>query len=590
VWTTADNYVAHWQLKQGLIDIAGTVDGTGCGDFKYTCAPGSCAYPRLSAADDCLLHQDRDFEFHFMPSNGLAAVTEANMHGGATSGEGDIGVEWEWMYFYPRSQSNQWDGVFLSPGYNPGGGVPWHGDQIAMRGMHVIDCGEQTTYNTIDNARSEIHPPVAVVWSHPNEYAGHRATVNLRAASHTTPPRPGRAFGGTFSATFDVPGGGLLGKSVYVGPIQTDWLALGETDSAPGYYIVIDNGCSLIGDKQHPFAHIGGAYTLEPVSSYFDIRATRLNDYQVNVQITVLRDNLPPGFSTPIDSNLFPVRPPNLVAAHFDFCIPECTAGRQLLNGCEGGCQPVFGALEAAQKNMTSGNVFSSVDGEILRVAGWAVDPLPGGTSYIQRLDVYAPWGLLGSLNGPSLHRPRQDVVDQYQQSYPGNDFLYSGFDGTVPFGNHPIGSYTIQVQAIDANGYPFQIGWGATVRVQCDGTNCSGCCDTGRNVCSPGTSNVACGSSSNICRDCTSLGQYACSNATCLPCTPTFACGVGDCGGNHADGCGNTISCGACFDCSACPCGCNSTGTGCGGQVRCPAAACAKAGGTCDPCAGCVF
>jgi hypothetical protein len=42
-------------------------------------------------------------------------------------------------------------------------------------------------------------------------------------------------------------------------------------------------------------------------------------------------------------------------------------------------------------------------------------------------------------------------------------------------------------------------------------------------------------------------------------------------------------------FDCSTCACGCNGTATKCAPPVKCAAAACAKVGGTCDPCGGCM-
>src|SRR3954469_3160194 len=65
-----DNPDAHWKTVTGSIDVAGIVDGAGCGDFKFTCAPGQCHEPKLSGGDDCFNHNDRDFEFHFVPSNG----------------------------------------------------------------------------------------------------------------------------------------------------------------------------------------------------------------------------------------------------------------------------------------------------------------------------------------------------------------------------------------------------------------------------------------------------------------------------------------------------------------------------------------
>ena len=56
-------------------------------------------------------------------------------------------------------------------------------------------------------------------------------------------------------------------------------------------------------------------------------------------------------------------------------------------------------------------------------------------------------------------------------------------------------------------------------------------------------------------------------------------------CVANPAD----PAQCPVAFDCSACTCGCNAAGSACAAPARCPAAACAKAGGVCDVCGGCV-
>jgi hypothetical protein len=578
------------------VELSGTVTSGGCGSSSLTCTQRQCTSPAIAGGDEAHLHFDRDFNVEIMPRD-RTYTTYMDRFGDDDYAPASINMEWEFMYMFPLWISNwaaqawqMWPDGFRPPvGDGKSVGVPWRGDPIKVRGNWILDCGHTFANNV---ARSEIHPPVAIAWMHPE--AARDATVWLRASSHLTRPAANRTdFGGLFTASFQVPGGSN-GKP-YIGPTVIDWMVntsptssvtLGichiENDySSPwGHFELASNYCDFT--KQQPSAGAVQYMTAfnGDISSFFELTPPTI-DASGNVSVTV----------QPLRTDAWEDSP-YLLGAHFRVCYADCTAGRQQTNSCPppASCNPVFGYLDIAQNAATGGTVFSA--GDTLHVAGWAVDPLPGGTSAIQRIDVYGTWGsggslsLAGSLTGTSIHLPRQDVVNAYQSQYPGNDFLYSGFDGTVPFGTHPVGTYEIHVRAIDSKGYPFDLANPLQVTVACDPNTCPGCCDSTRTHCLAGTSNSACGASAQVCQNCLAQSGYACLNQTCAPCTPTFTCTADSCG-LHSDGCGNTVDCGSCFDCSSCDCGCS--GTKCLAGTRCFASMCAKIGGSCDPCAGCV-
>jgi len=307
----ADSGDGHWQMVRETVDVAGVVNAGGCGARNRGCAPGECRRPRLSEEDDCRRHTDSDFELHVTPRDGRL-LAEANFWGGREHGPGDLTVEWEWMYFYPRHPSVQWRTASLSPGNAPGGIVPWRGDPIVVRGAHVLDCGEETTHG----ARAEIHPPVAMAWMHLDEELAFSATMYARAASHTTDPHPGRPFGPVFSATFPMPG--ATGREpIWIGPVQTD-------HALSGYLRVNDDECRLF-DTRHPHAHVEGGRRRLRAEDLFRVRAAADPERgTVTVELSPLQDDAR--------------RNPDLVGLHFRVCVPDCSPRGEVRNACPLGC------------------------------------------------------------------------------------------------------------------------------------------------------------------------------------------------------------------------------------------------------------
>ena len=277
---SGDDSPEHWLVLNRSVDVQGVVNGGGCGARNFSCAPGECSVPRLSSEDDCRRHTDLDFEFHLTP-RGTALLSEANLWGSKEHGPGDLTVEWEWMFFYPLEDSAGWRGQPLWPASAPQGILPWRGDLMAVRGVHVLDCGEPGRHGT----RAELHPPIAVAWLHQRSPA--QATIYVRAASRSTDPHPDVPFGAPFRATFPVRG--------TPGPIVTD-------HALSGYHRVNDQECALF-DTRHPTAHLEGGEKGLRAEDLFAIQ-TRAGPGTVTVEISPLRQ--PSG------------RNPDLVGFHFD--------------------------------------------------------------------------------------------------------------------------------------------------------------------------------------------------------------------------------------------------------------------------------
>jgi len=303
----ADSDGDHWQELRPSADVTGIVNAGGCGMENRECVAGDCAQPRLSTNDDCKTHRDVDFEFHLTPL-GHHLLAEANLWGDRDHGPGDLAVEWEWMYFSPRERSADRLAGKLSP--QPAA-VPWRGDQAAVRGALVLDCGEVDRRG----ARAELHPPVAMIWMHADEQLSRSATVYLRASSRFTDPHGGTPFGPAFEATFAIPGAYREGP-VHVGPIETDWLL-------SGYRVALDNGCHLF-DLNRPRAHVEGGDRFLPATARFAIKAV---PHDESGTVTVSVEPLTSGGAEP-----------ELVGAHFRVCVPDCDACGANLNACPGAC------------------------------------------------------------------------------------------------------------------------------------------------------------------------------------------------------------------------------------------------------------
>jgi len=298
-----------------------------------------------------MVHDDRDFIFDVTPAPAnLSLLTEWNMWGDAGEhGPGDLEVEWEWMFFFPpvdqhlHARSDFWWGHRLTPKFNPNvsynpvvpiGGIPWKGDQIALRGVHVLDCGHSDGPG--HTARAEIHPPTVVAWAHPEENVRHAMLVWVRATSYSTDPHRHAPFGPLFEAIFDVPGGAISGCKVELEPVQLDWVYTGYTT---------DNIHSCrIGDWQSPIAALANGTFSDNAAEYFEFNRQVLNDQQVRITLRPLRSE------NPAESAY-----PDLLGLHFRVCIPECNSscqGPPTLNSCPSescpprDCQPSASSAE----------------------------------------------------------------------------------------------------------------------------------------------------------------------------------------------------------------------------------------------------
>ena len=530
-----DTYAAHWKVLKTGAEVVGTVDAGGCDPaVNYACAPGTCPFPAVADGDDGFLHQDRDFEFHITPGVDLARgqltpdhslLMYKNLFGRPDKGMEDIAVEWEWMNMFPLwgariyfgSNGDLWPTGRL-PLVKDGTkvGVPFRGDLIKVRGRWVLDCGHADTNGAI----SEIHPPVAVAWLHPSETDPHSGTIYLRMSLTYTMP-PFDPFGPTFSATFPVPGSN--GQNLWVGPVQSDWMVVtGATltvcDERNGGPVGLNFG--------HPWAHLdyspcpswfdeviygsapvtnGPAYQYMQstnVGTYFRITppvsADAAGDVTVSVDVIGIQGALGTTWG--------------LGGSHLQVCYPSCSEARVRTYSCPGPlsgfCAPLFGWIDSVVYNNNG----------TLSISGWMADPGSGGTAATQGVEIYADSGYVGRLSG-TFHQPRPDVVQAYQTQYPNNDFLYSGFSGTIPYARP--GMHSITAKAVDLKGYSFPIGAATSVTVPCDSNHAclTGCCNAGS--CVPGNSASACGSTGQVCSNCAAFGN-TCQNALCVPVCPS--------------------------------------------------------------------
>jgi hypothetical protein len=236
-----------WEEDRGWIDVAGIVTGDtqDCwADFgpswprsgsTYAALPDDQHMPQLSDDDWGGDHDDGDLELSFVPtaynragypvdwsrtqfSPSVAILRSAPQH--------NVRVEAEFQYVFPTvmkdfndgSPWTQSGGAVLREGkypmYDNGGDttdytgwLPWvlpipqPGDQFAIRGHHVADCGHQNAL--------EIHPPQAMAWM--RQISRGNWIVGFNAASHSYrpayPSQPDlRGFYPQFTLTDYVPG------------------------------------------------------------------------------------------------------------------------------------------------------------------------------------------------------------------------------------------------------------------------------------------------------------------------------------------------------------------------------------------------
>ena len=174
-------------IDSGSDDLEGIVSGGAPDDApSFSCTAGGCVYTHLSRTDNPCDHHDRDINIEVVPTTNAdrttrrnAPLSASNLIGHSPGGtRGALLAETEWMQFYPAwpscrvvgancsSPGNLATDVAVYPGDDTNGvplnggvptpvldatttnsgdtgylGVPYRGDEIALRGRHVYDCG-----------------------------------------------------------------------------------------------------------------------------------------------------------------------------------------------------------------------------------------------------------------------------------------------------------------------------------------------------------------------------------------------------------------------------------------------------------------
>jgi hypothetical protein len=326
------SYNGHWpelgfDTKTGVVSAGGTF---------------------LADNDLTLLHDDRDSEFDFYPNDPqFAALLQL--------GQSSVATEWESVMLFPKHPQWIWDNPDsdpLGPSDYPSGAhvyaasnhflslrdityqAPKAGDQVAVRGSIIVDCGHSPVI--------EMHPPVAVAWSH--AFAPGIADYYVRASAYGWYPHVDDFRGplgdmapdaGAFEADFDIPnadsadpGSGPVNETIipvvdytYAGyDLSDDVHSVQSTDIIPLWYVDAYT-------PNHPMAHLFGGDWNQPLSTYFDINVTQ-NGSKVHIHAKPK-----PPWSTPTDN---PQRPA-LVGFHFMACLPVHGSPNNVdLNGCVG--------------------------------------------------------------------------------------------------------------------------------------------------------------------------------------------------------------------------------------------------------------
>jgi hypothetical protein len=309
---------------------------------------GYCSYPNVSGEDYALHHIDRDFEFHIFPlKSGVldgSLLNSANFALKDGGGLPVLGVEVEYMYFYPRQGPYQTVAATDANG-NPvqivggaahagvslvGNNLPpsasrsdgWRadfptvGDQVTTTGVLIWDCGHLTQ----GAFHTEIHPPVATAWLHARPDAtGGRLVV--KALSHagmpsgTHPPFPRAGF----QAAFQVPSYRSDQPVCIDGPI----LDYNATKAGPGAladnhdiatdYVSKSPEAVLLAAPDSPIA---GTWSLE----------LKHEDSSLTVNLWLIQE--PAGVEPEF---------PLMLGAHFDVCQPGVSASGANVT-CPGSC------------------------------------------------------------------------------------------------------------------------------------------------------------------------------------------------------------------------------------------------------------
>lgn len=407
VWTPRPFYDGH--ADNG--DRDGIVTGGFSDGRNWTCdTPGSpdhCIEPHLSQTDNCNVHEDRDINIPFLPMLGydrlfldwtLLAQDNINAFDGKPAGL--TGLELEWRYFLPTIWSWQYPGYGQTPDdipvrldsmpadcgiYSNSGdcaiplGIPQSGDEIAVRGRPILDCGHQV----FGLGHTEFHPVRGVIWLHPTDNNPSDGIIWLRLLSHEAAPlqdgcagtysgctpkhgsgcsacEPQVGFGGAMTATFDIPGyPSPTGEDLYIGPVKTDWVAdpnhgmakvntyagSGTDCGNPWARWIVNNGSATASSadmKQHL------------ASDVFTITATAGSSGYVTVTVS-LNPSRPNGEPDPLPSDL-----PYIVGAHLQACYPVCDSNGCQSNNCPGFCKKAASCVTGYTNGVTIDDTLTS--------------------------------------------------------------------------------------------------------------------------------------------------------------------------------------------------------------------------------------
>lgn len=404
-WTPLPFYDGH--ADNG--DRDGIVTGGFNDGRNWTCdTPGSpdhCIEPHLSQTDNCNVHEDRDINIPFLPMLGYdrqfldwTFLAQDNINAIDGKPAGLVGMEVEWRYIFPTIWSWQYPGFGQTPDdipvrldsmpaacgrYSNSGdcaiplGVPQSGDEIAVRGRPIFDCGHQV----FGYGHTEFHPVRGLIWLHPTDHNPSDGMIWLRLLSHEAAPlqdgdagsysgctpkhgsgrsgcEPQVSFGGPMTASFDIPGyPSPTGENLYLGPIKTDWV----TDPNDGLEKANTYGGTGT-DCGNPWARwvVNNSSTTataadmrqHPATEIFTITANANNGY---VTVTAsLNPNRPNETGPPSDL-------PFIVGAHLQVCYPVCDPNGCQSNNCPGFCKKAASCVTRYAGGITVDNSLTSI-------------------------------------------------------------------------------------------------------------------------------------------------------------------------------------------------------------------------------------
>jgi len=368
------NFPYYLGTAAGIVSGGGWTDEAGCVRDGLSCTvpqgtslqPGSasnvCAYTRVAHDDWTPHHRDRDFNVHIIPLRPDGYI-DGSLLGWANKmapEDGSIpvlGIEVEWMYLYPRQgPATYWTSSLTGPIMlrtrepsdffvvdrstgepkplpptvvnNDGwrADFPTRGDQAAVRGVPVFDCGHTAVAYGFDYGyRTELHPAVAMTWLHQQDVPK-TSTVHIKAMSHAPYPfATHTAFDG-LQATFKVPDYEPA-LPLCVGAVHPDY-NLTRQDSANGW--AGDSNFAAYIANQQPYGYFVGSADRDLPSDWtVSLSHAGGGTLSLSVRRNFADDSAIPGVAPDW---------PLLMGAHAAVCQPARNSSGAKINSCPDDC------------------------------------------------------------------------------------------------------------------------------------------------------------------------------------------------------------------------------------------------------------